>query len=43
MFLTIFADFAGEHVVAFTRPSAHPGLVEDALLPRFDQLQQVQV
>ncbi len=40
---TFLADLAGEHVVTFTRPSGHPGLVEDALLPCFDQLQQVQV
>lgn len=29
--------------MALARPPAHPGLVEDALLPGFDQLQQVQV
>lgn len=40
---TFLADLAGEHVVAFARPPAHPGLVEDAFLPGFDELQQVQV
>lgn len=29
--------------MTFARPSGHPGLVEDALLPGFDQLHQVQV
>lgn len=29
--------------MTFARPSAHPGLVEDTLLPGFDQLHQVQV
>lgn len=41
--LTFLADLTGEHAVAFTRPSGHPGLVEDALLSCFDQLQKVQV
>lgn len=40
---TFFADLAGEHAVTFARSSGHPGLVEDALLPSFDQLHQVQV
>lgn len=40
---TFLADLAGEHAVAPARPPAHPGLVEDAFLPGFDQLQQVQV
>lgn len=40
---TFLADLAGEHAVAFTCPFIHPGLIEDALLPSFDQLQQVQV
>lgn len=40
---TFFADLAGEHAVTFAGSSGHPGLVEDALLPGFDQLHQVQV
>lgn len=40
---TFLADLTGEHAVAFTRPSGHPGLVEDTLLSCFDQLQKVQV
>lgn len=41
--VTFFADLAGEHAVTFARPSGHPGLVEDALLPSFDQIHQGQV
>lgn len=40
---TFFADLASEHAVTFARPSGHPGLIEDTLLPGFDQLHQVQV
>lgn len=40
---TFLADLAGKHAVALTCPPAHPGLVKDAFLPSFDQLQKVQV
>lgn len=41
--LTFLADFTGEHAVTVTGSSDHPGLVEDPLLPCFDQLQQIEV